>query len=454
MTHAQRLADFVVRASYHDFSASALAQLKLHVLDTIGCAIGALDGPPIRAVRQHVRELGGRAQCTLIGGGRSSVDRAAFYNSALVRYLDFMDNFLASGETCHPSDNFGSLLAVAEYAGRSGRDLLTALGVAYQVQCRLTQAAPIMRNGFDHTTQLSYSIAAGTSKLLGLDREKTTNALAIAGADCVFLAVIRAEPISQWKGLASADTAASAVQAALFARRGITGPVEVFEGPKGFMEALDERFEIDWSKEDLELVNRTLIKRYNAEVHSQSALEGILEVRDAFGIAAKDVESVRIDIFRTAYDIIGGGEFGKKERPRVKEQADHNLRYLAAVALLDGEVGPAQFTPQRIRRRDVQTLLQKVTVKPSRMYTWRYPDEMPCRITIRLKNGRRIKIGKETYEGFYRTPMSWDRVVAKFEGLTERFTTRPLRQEIITAVQNLEKLRTRDLTRLLARARQ
>ena len=75
MTHAQRLADFVVRASYHDFSASALAQLKLHVLDTIGCAIGALDGPPIRAVRQHVRELGGRAQCTLIGGGRSSVDR-------------------------------------------------------------------------------------------------------------------------------------------------------------------------------------------------------------------------------------------------------------------------------------------------------------------------------------------------------------------------------------------
>src|SRR5204862_959229 len=122
------------------------------------------------------------------------------FNSALVRYLDFMDSFLAAGETCHPSDNFGALLAVAEYAGRSGRDLLTALGVAYEVQCRLTRAAPIMRNGFDHTTQLSYSIAAGASKLLGLDRDRTANALGIAGADCVFLAVIRPEPISQWKG--------------------------------------------------------------------------------------------------------------------------------------------------------------------------------------------------------------------------------------------------------------
>src|SRR6059036_3040067 len=115
-TQAQQLADFAVAASYQDLSPQALTRLKEHVLDTLGCAIGALDSTPVRAAGNHVREMGGSPQCTLIGGGRSSVDRAAFFNSALVRYLDFMDNFLAEGETCHPSDNFGSILSAAEYA--------------------------------------------------------------------------------------------------------------------------------------------------------------------------------------------------------------------------------------------------------------------------------------------------------------------------------------------------
>src|SRR5439155_9246860 len=128
---------------------------------------------------------------------------------------------------------------------------------------RLTEKAPIMRKGFDHTTQLSFSIAAGASNLLRATREQAANAVGIAGVNSVFLAVIRAEPVSQWKGLASAETAARAVHAVLLARRGITGPIEVFEGTKGFMEALRQRFHVDWTREGLNLVERTLIKRYN-----------------------------------------------------------------------------------------------------------------------------------------------------------------------------------------------
>src|SRR5438094_8804924 len=172
----QNLAQFVAAARYEDLSAAARQRLKLHILDSLGCALGALSWPLPQTIRQHVDFLGGTPQCTLIAGGRSAADRATQYNTALVRYLDFMDNFMASGETCHPSDNFGAVLAAAEYADRSGRDFLTALAVAYQVQCRLTEAAPIMRNGFDHTTQLSYSIAAASSKLLELSAEQTANA--------------------------------------------------------------------------------------------------------------------------------------------------------------------------------------------------------------------------------------------------------------------------------------
>jgi 2-methylcitrate dehydratase PrpD len=141
MTLVEQLAAFVVRSPYDKLSLAVRDQLKIRILDSLGCAIGALKGEPIQLIRAHTEDFGGASHCTLIGGGRTAPDRAAFYNSALVRYLDFNDSFLAPGETCHPSDNFGSALAAAEYAGRSGRDLLTALAVAYQVQCRWSSAA-------------------------------------------------------------------------------------------------------------------------------------------------------------------------------------------------------------------------------------------------------------------------------------------------------------------------
>src|SRR4051812_12149103 len=122
MTQSQQLAQFVVRASYENLSTDAREQLRIRVLDTLGCAIAAVDAEPVRKVRSMIDQLGGAPQCTLIGGGKTSIDRAAFYNSALVRYLDFMDSFLAKGETCHPSDNFGAVLAACELAQRSGKE--------------------------------------------------------------------------------------------------------------------------------------------------------------------------------------------------------------------------------------------------------------------------------------------------------------------------------------------
>src|SRR5439155_13714642 len=133
------------------------------------CALGALGAEPICLLREHTEELGGAAMCTLIGGGRTAPDRAAFYNGALVRYLDFNDSYLAPGETCHPSDNLAPVLAASEYADCSGRELLLALAVAYQVQCRLAEEAPIRDRGFDHVTHLACSATVGTAKALELD---------------------------------------------------------------------------------------------------------------------------------------------------------------------------------------------------------------------------------------------------------------------------------------------
>src|SRR5713101_6974864 len=438
MTQVEQLANFVVRMTYKDLSEEARRQLKIRILDALGCAIGALEGPPIKMLRAQLADFGGRPLVTLIGGGKTAPDRAALYNSALVRYLDYNDSYIAKNETCHPSDNLGAVLAASEYARKNGKEFLTALALAYQVQCRLSDVAPVRAKGFDHTTQGAYAVAAGVA-----------NAVAISGTAYNALRVTRTGSLSNWKGLAYPNTAFGATHAAFLAMRGITGPLEVFEGNKGLMDAITGPFELDWTRENLEVVRRTSVKKYNAEFHSQSALEGVLELRAAHHIRPEEIESISIDIFDVAYHIIGGGEEGDKQRVRTKEEADHSLPYMVAVALLDGDVSPAQYVPERIVREDVQSLLRRVAIRPDEALRNRFPAEMPCRITITLKGGRTLRVEKQDYEGFYTRPMSWEKAVAKFERLAGPFTGTAQRAAIIELVAQLETKTVAQLTELL-----
>ncbi|HLI06443.1 MAG TPA: MmgE/PrpD family protein [Ktedonobacteraceae bacterium] len=449
MTLVEQLAAFVAQANYDDLSPEARQTLKIHVLDAAGCALGALAGPPIGMLRAQIEDFGGNALATLIGGGKTAPDRAAFYNSALVRYLDYNDSYLAPKETCHPSDNLGAVLAAAEYAHRSGKEFLTALAVAYQVQCRLSDVAPVRAKGFDHTTQGAYAAAAGAARALSLDQWKTANAIAISGTANNALRVTRTGRLSNWKGLAYPNTASAATQDAFLAMSGITGPLEVFEGNKGFMDAIAGHFEIDWQHENLEAVTRSSIKKYNAEFHSQSALEGVLELRASAHIQPEAIEKVDIAIFDVAYNIIGGGEEGDKREVRTKEEADHSLPYMVAAALLDGEVTPAQYEPERIRRQDIQDLLRKVTIRPDEAFSKRFPAEMPCRIQITLRDGRTFSIEKRDYEGFYTRPFSWEQAAAKFHRLAAPFVDSQRRTAIADIIANLENRPLEQLTSLL-----
>jgi 2-methylcitrate dehydratase len=451
-TQVEELGAFASGARYADLSYAAREALKLRVLDSLGTALGALGTEPVARVRSLVEDFGGARRCSLIGGGRSAPDRAALLNGALVRYLDFNDAYLAPGESCHPSDNVAPVLAACQYMGGDGRDLLAALAVAYQVQCRLSDVAPVRAAGFDHTTQGSYAVAAGVSRALGLDAAATANALAIAGTSLNALRVTRTGELSNWKGLAYPATAFGATHAAFLAARGITGPREVFEGNKGFMDAIAGEFEIDWGAEDLEAVTGTILKRFNAEIHSQSAIEAMLELRAEHGIDAQDVERIELDVFQVAYDIIGGGEEGDKTAVETKEAADHSLPYLLAVALIDGEVMPAQYDAERIVRDDVQQLLRRVEVRPDAELSRRFPAEHACRLRMRLRDGRLLEREKSDYEGFHSRPMSWDLVVAKFERLSAPHVEEDVRGRVIDAVARLEQIDIEELMVPLERA--
>jgi 2-methylcitrate dehydratase len=453
MTEVQALAEFVDRTQLEDLSGKAREQLKIRVLDTIGVAIAALPALPIIAIRQLTAELGGRPQATLIGGGRTAPDRAAFFNGALSRYLDFMDSYIAERETCHPSDNLAAVLAAAEMRNASGPQFLTALAVAYQVQARLSDVAPVRDRGFDHTVQGAYAAAAGVAKALSLPRDQIANAIAISGTANNALRVTRTGALSNWKGLAYPNTAMAATHAALLASHGITGPEAVFEGNKGFKETIAGPFTIDWSKENLERVLLTILKKHDAEIHAQSAIDAALDIRAEPGFAAGAIRAVRLKTFAVAHQIIGGGEEGDKRIVRTKEEADHSLPYMLAVALLDGEVQPRQYAPGRIGAADVHQLLRKVTITADEVLSAKFPHLLPADLEVEMQDGTIYCARRDDYHGFHTKPFDWTAARMKFNRLVSPFMAVGERDALAEIIATLEKQPTAALISALATIR-
>jgi len=442
---------FTAEATFSDISDGVLAALKRNVLDSLGCAIAALDGEIIQALRDQIDAVGSRPVATLIGGGRASAEQATLLNSVLVRYVDLLDTYLTPGGLCHPADNFGAVLAVAEQHHASGTDFLLALAIAYELQCRFSAQVPVMALGLNHATQLAMSAAAGSTRLMGLDAGRAAHAVAIATVDNVSLAAVHSEPVSQWKGISPGISAQRGVQAAALAARGITGPRGLFEGPNGLNQLFGRTVELNLSDRTLSVAEQTYLKKYCSLIHGQPVIETVLHLAQAHQLRAEDVAEIRLEVFQTAYDIAGGGKFGDKHEVATKEQADYNLAYLTAAALIDGQVGPEQLREERIRRDDVQALMRRVQVRPDDTLTAGYPQTAPVRVRLRLTDGRELTREQHDYEGARTRPLSWDRIVDKFHWLAEPHAGDGLREQIIAAVADLDRIEVSALTDLLVR---
>ncbi len=237
---------------------------------------------------------------------------------------------------------------------------------------------------------------------------------------------------------------------ALLAARGITGPAAVFEGNKGFKETIAGSFAIDWRAEDLERVRLTILKKHNAEIHAQSAIDAALDVRARADFAADAVRSIRLKTFAVAHRIIGGGEEGEKHTVRTKEEADHSLPYMIAVALIDGEVQPAQYAPARIGAADVQSLLRKVQVAEDADLTARFPQQLPANLEVELHDGTVLRAERSAYRGFHTAPFDWQTARAKFDRLTAPLLTTAKRDGLADIIATLERRTLDALTSLLA----
>jgi 2-methylcitrate dehydratase len=447
----EQIAAFADRARPEHLPPEVRALLKRNILDSLACALGALSGEPFVRLRAQFEAYRAGGPCTLIGGGATAPDQAALYNSGLVRYVDLLDSYMGPGGLCHPSDNFGGVLAVAESVGAGGEDFMLALAVAYEIGCRFTAVVPVMAKGFNHAVQLAMSLAAASGKLMKLSPAEIAHAVAIAAIDNVSLSAVHSEPVSQWKGFSPGITAMRTVYTTGLAQHGFTGPLRLFEGPNGLERMFGQEIRIDWSDPSLEVVRQTVLKKYCSLIHGQPVLEAVLQLKRRNDVSAAQVASVVCETFQSGFDIAGGGAFGPKDHPTTKEQADYNLKYLIAAALLDDQVGPAQLDERRVNADDAQALLQRVEIRPSREFTDAYPEQLGCRVTLRLTDGTALTTTKFGYEGGLARPLTWDRVVEKFHWLAEPYADADLRGAIVAEVERLDERPLSGLMELLGR---
>lgn len=414
-TLADRLAAFARETQFSDLPDVVVVEAKRRLLDAFACAAGALHEPAPSIARDVARSIGASG-ASLFGGGTSTADWAAFANGVHIRYLDCNDTYL-SLEPAHPSDNWSPVMAVGEAMGSSGRDWIAAAVVAYEVQCRLCDAASIRARGWDHVTYGCLSSTLAAAKLMGLDHAKTVHALGIAGTTGTALRLTRAGELSMWKGCAFAHAARNGVFAALLARAGMTGPAPLFEGDMGFCQQVSGPLVLsrlggptaaDW------MLPKTSIKFVPAEYHSQSAIAAAFALRAKVGDPAR-IRSVEIATFRTAVEIIG--QDPEKWRPKTRETADHSLPYCTVVALIDGEVSAAQFTAERLADERLLELVGRTTVVEDPVLSAGYPAGIPNRVSVTLDDGSVLVEEVAFPPGHDKNPLSDAQLRVKFDGL-------------------------------------
>jgi 2-methylcitrate dehydratase len=438
-TLAERLATYATSLRFEDLDTRTVHEVRRRLIDSLACALGAYEAPPVRAARAIARRVKSEPGASWLGGeGRTSPDLAAFVNGIHFRYLDFNDTYL-SKEPAHPSDNFAAVLAAAEAAGCGGRDIIVAAVIAYEIQCRLCDAASIRARGWDHVTYGAISTAAAAARLFGLGAEQTRQAINLAGTPNVTLRQTRAGELSEWKGCAFANAARNGVFAAMLAAEGLTGPAPIFEGELGFFKQVSGPFTLPplggEPGADGFMIDRTSIKFWPAEYHSQSAIQAAIELRPQIG-DVRQIESLDIYSFDAAVDIIGKDP--EKWKPKTRETADHSLPYCTAVALTDGDVTLDSFSESRLHDRALLDLVARIKIHRDPELTARYPRGIPNRLHVTLRDGRRFTAECEFPRGHDQNPMNDSEVEAKFLRMADRRSESFHRGEILDFCWHLD----------------
>lgn len=439
-TLARRLARYACELNAETLPEAVLACVRQRLLDSLACVLGAYGAKPVEAAIALAAQTPQAASSVFGTTLRTTPELAAFANGSMVRFLDYNDGYMGL-EPGHPSDNIPACLALAEAEGASGRELIAAIVVAYEIQMRLQDAASLNKRGWDHVNYINVAMAAAAARLLKLDEARTEQAINIALSGHLAMRQVRSGALSDWKGCSAANAARNAIFAANLARHGMTGPAPVFEGEMGLFKQVTGEFALD--VEDFGsaangrfAILRSLTKTFptNGELHT--AVWAGIDLRGRLADLAQ-VEAIHIETSEFNRRVLA--DSAEKWRPRTRETADHSLPYNVARALLDGDISLASYAPEQIADPRAIALMSRTTVTEDPALTRLFPRYLANRVTLRLTSGETLSSEMLSGPGSLETPMGDADFERKFRKMAQPHISQDAQDEVLAFVARLER---------------
>ncbi len=409
-------AAFALGLTFDKLTPDAVDAAKRFLYDSLGCALGAGSHDEVGIARDVFLTLGGNPHATLIGGGqRVPVTSAAFLNGLMVRAMDYNDIYWKA-DPIHPSDLISGPLAVAEWQGRSGAELITAIVLAYELEMRLAEfgVPGIRERGWHHATLTQYVSPIAAGMLLDLTEDQLVNAVGISGSHGCTLGSVTAGKLTMMKNTVEPFAVADGVFAALLARGGYSGPELVLEGKEGLFHVLGP----DWRPEiltdglgDSFRISHCGMKAFPTEALTHTPISAFLTLTREHGIDYQQIAEVRIGTIARAADILSDPS---KYRPDSKETADHSLPYCIAAAAVDGAVTPACFKPERLHDKRIFSVIDKIKVYADSEFEKAFPAKQCTRVEITTTAGDKFEKQMDYPKGDAREPMTEQDLDTKF----------------------------------------
>jgi len=445
-----RLGDFVTDASP---PGDARTRAAIAVLDTVGVSLAGASEPASLIVRHVVEDEGGDA-CTVFGTRvRASMSGAALANGTAAHALDYDDMCFVS--LAHPSAPLApAILAAAESARLTGRAVLDAYVIGFEIEARLGRLMNPRhyQRGWHCTSTLgTLGAAAAVSRLLGLDATAAGHALAIAASEASGL---KENFGTMVKPLHAGLAARNGVLAALLAKAGMTASERALDGPQGFLHALDsEGAGLDRAIADLgarwEIVDTGItVKLYPSCAGTHPSLDAILDLRRRERFTADDVERIDVDVDAIVPTIL------IYDRPATGLEGKFSLPFCAAAAVVFGRVGIDTFEAASLTNPAVASLMPRVAMRVDSSLDAGAPPLTQARVHVRLRDGRVLTQHASGARGYPAQPASDDELDAKFlacagRALSEAACRRAL--ELLRRLDTLDDMRT--LTGVLGETR-
>ena len=441
MSISEKMARFAADLQYEHIPEEAIHEAKRFLLDSMGCALAAVHSADMRAMYRFVEGLGGTPQATVIGSGlRTNAPNAALMNCLLTRALDYNDIYWVQ-DPSHPSDIIGAALACAEAVGKDGREALVGIVLAYELEMRWCHAAEpgIREVGWHHASLTQFVSPLVAGRMMDLDLEQLVAAVGISGSSHFTLGAVVAGHLTNMKNTADPLASQAGVMAALMAREGYGGPVEVIEGKEGLMEVLNN---VTWHPERLLeglgeqfIITQCSYKAFPTEALTHQPISAALAIREQHHLSPQDIAQVLVETTTRGADILSDPS---KYKPETKETADHSLPYVIAAALADGHVLPESFSEAKLSDPVIRGLLGKIKVVADPEIDALFPAVKRARVTITTTSGERYTQQTDVAKGAPEDPLSDEELEAKFRANARGVLSEAQQEQAIQATWAFE----------------